>query len=209
MDYDCYMELALEVAKTGMKYSEQPYGAVLIADGVIVSKAYNKVRSSRNGLNHAEIVALNEYKNLNIKNVNELLLVTTCEPCEKCFNAAIKLGVNKFAFGSNIEEAIKYNTGDKFLKIKQLEDKYKISVFENIKKEQCDELLKEFYDPEYLSKNIVTYSSGNEEDKYWMKRALEIGKKGMLEKHELPIGVILVAGDEVLSETCTLTYTLN
>ena len=42
-----------------------------------------------------------------------------------------------------------------------------------------------------------------------MKRVLEVGRKGMIEKHELPIGVIVVAGDEVLSETSTLTYTLN
>ena len=34
-------------------------------------------------------------------------------------------------------------------------------------------------------------------------------KKRNVEKHELPIGVIVVAGDEVLSETSTLTYTLN
>lgn len=209
MDYEYYMELAIENAKTGIKNCEQPYGAVLIADGNIVCEAYNKVRSTKNISNHAEIIALSVYKKLDLKDVKELVLVTTCEPCESCFNKAIEAGVNKFVFGSDIEEAIKYNTGDKLLKIKQFEDKYNISVIENIKKEECDELLKEFYDKDYLSKNIVTYSSGTEEEKYWMKRALEIAKKGMLEKHELPIGVVVVAGDEVLSETCTLTYTLN
>ena len=209
MDYEYYMELAIDVAKTGIKNCEQPYGAVLVADGKIIYKAFNKVRSTRNSTNHAEIVVLNQYKNSNMKDVKELILVTTCEPCEHCFNMAIEAGVNRFVFGSNIEEAIKYNTGDKLLKIKQFEKKYNISVIENIKKEECDELFKEFYDTDYLSKNIVTYSSGTEEERYWMKRALDIGRKGMIEKNELPIGVILVAGDEVLSETCTLTYTLN
>lgn len=209
MDYEYYMDLALELAKTGVKNCEEPYGAVLIADENIVARAYNKVRSSRNPLNHAEIIVLYEYKKLNMKDVKNLTLVTTCEPCENCFNTAIKVGVNKFVFGSNIEEAIKYNTGDKLIKIKQFENKYNISVIENVKKTECDELLKEFYDNEYLSKNIVSYSEGTEEEQYWMKRALEVGRKGMIEKHELPIGVIVVAGDEVLSETSTLTYTLN
>ena len=209
MDYEYYMELAIDAAKTGMKNCEQPYGAVLVADGIIICEAFNMVRSTRNSLNHAEIVALNKYKKCSIKDAKELVLVTTCEPCEHCFNMAIEAGVNKFIFGSNIEEAIKYNTGDKLLKIKEFEEKYNICVIENIKKEECDELFKEFYDTDYLSKNIVTYSEGTEEEKYWMKRALDIGKQGMIEKHELPIGVILVAGDEVLSETCTLTYTLN
>ncbi len=209
MDYEYYMDLALELAKTGVKACEQPYGALLIANGNIVAKAYNKVRSSKNSLNHAEIMVLDEYKRLNMNDVKELTLVTTCEPCENCFNTAINIGVNKFVFGSSIEEAIKYNTGDKLLKIKQLENKYNISVIENVRKTECDELLKEFYDKEYLAKNIVTYSEGTEEEQYWMKRALEVGRKGMLEKHELPIGVIVVAEDEVLSETSTLTYTLN
>ena len=125
MDYEYYMDLALELAKTGVKACEQPYGAVLIANGNIVAKAYNKVRSSKNSLNHADIIVLDEYKRLNMNDVKDLTLVTTCEPCENCFNTAINIGVNKFVFGSSIEESIKYNTGDKLLKIKQFEEDIK------------------------------------------------------------------------------------
>ncbi len=57
--------------------------------------------------------------------------------------------------------------------------------------------------------NVVTYSTGNDEEIFWMKRALQVGKKGMIENDELPIGVVLVAGNRLLTETCTLTYTLN
>lgn len=209
MNYESYMQLAIDTANNGINNGEQPYGAVLVADGKIVAIAHNEVLSTNNILNHAEIVALNKYINTCHEKPKELVLITTCESCTQCFGTALKMGVNKFVFGSKLKTAIKYGSNDLNLTTNDLASFFKtifdFEIIDGVLESECDKLFSRFY----FRQNIVTYSNGTEEEKYWMQKALDIGYKGMLEKDELPIGVVLVSGDEVLSESCTMTYTMN
>ena len=199
------MQLAIKEAKKGIEAGEQPYGAVLVADGEIVSIAHNEVLSTNNNLNHAEIVAIHKYLNNKKSKPKDLTLITTCEPCIKCFGTAIQLGVNRFVYGTDIKTAIKYGSNDINLGINDFKSIYKFEIISGVLKKECDMLLDMFY----FKNNVVTSSSGSNEEIFWMKRALEVGKRGMLENDELPIGVVLVAGNKLLSESFTQTYTLN
>jgi len=205
MMYEQYMKIAIEEAKKGIACGEQPYGAVLVADGKVVAVAHNEVLSSKNNINHAEIVAITKYLNTMTTKPKDLMLITTCEPCVNCFGTAIKLGVNRFVYGSDLETAISYGSNDIHLGIDDFKTIYNFETISGVLKNECDMLLDTFY----FKNNVVTYSKGTDEEIFWMKRALQVGKKGMLENDELPIGVVLVAGDRLLTETCTLTYTLN
>lgn len=205
MNYQKYMRIALEEAKKGIRCGEQPYGAVLVADGNIVAVAHNEVMSSNNSLNHAEIVAIDNYLKNMISRPKDLTLITTCEPCVNCLGTAIKLGVNRFVYGSSIKTAIRYGSKDMPIGLEDFKTIYNFEIVGNVLKDECDMMLENYY----FKNNIVTYSKGTKEEIYWMKKALEIGRKGMLEKEELPIGVILVAGRDILSSSSTMTYTLN
>ena len=205
MMYEHYMKIAIDEAKKGIACGEQPYGAVLVADGKVVAAAHNEVLSSKNNINHAEIVAITKYLNTVTTKPKDLTLITTCEPCVNCFGTAIKLGVNRFVYGSKLETAISYGSNDIHLGINDFREIYNFEIISGILENECDMLLDTFY----FKNNVVIYSKGTNEEIFWMKRALQVGKKGMLENDELPIGVVLVAGDRLLTETCTLTYTLN
>lgn len=205
MMYEQYMKIAIDEAKKGIACGEQPYGAVLVADGKVVAVAHNEVLSSKNNINHAEIVAITKYLNTMTTKPKDLTLITTCEPCVNCFGTAIKLGVNRFVYGSDLETAISYGSNDIHLGIDDFKTIYNFETISGVLKNECDMLLDAFY----FKNNVVTYSKGTDEEIFWMKRALQVGKKGMLENDELPIGVVLVAGNKLLTETCTLTYTLN
>jgi tRNA(adenine34) deaminase len=212
--YQSYMELALAEARKGIAMGESPYGAVLIVDGKVFSTSHNTVIESNDNLSHAEVIVLREYllearaKNLLPK---EITLVTTCEPCIKCFTMALSVGVNRFVYGSEIETAIAHNSGDILFKIGKAAKKFQIKVEGKLLEKECDALYDEFqkFTMEKWAEEILTFSSGSEEEIRWMNKALEVGERGMREKHELPIGVILVAGDTLLSESSTMTYTLN
>lgn len=206
--YQKYMKLALKEAEDGISKGEQPYGAVILSGDKVISKAHSKVHSSKDQSNHAEIVAFDNCPKDKLKNSSGLTLVSTCEPCTKCFGLAVSKGVKTFVFGSKIETAIKYGSGDVPIKIKEFKDLYGLTIVDGVMEEENNSLLSEFHNKQ-IAKKIVTFSEGNEKEKYWMEKALEVGKKGMLEKHELPIGVILVAGDEIIAESSTMTYTKN
>lgn len=205
MNYQRFMEIALEEAKKGILRGEQPYGAVLVADGEIVATSHNEVMSSHDHLNHSEVVAIKKYLSSRTAIPKDLTLVTTCEPCVNCFGTAWKAGVNRFVYGTSLEDAILYGSNDIHMGLNDFQSIYQFEVISGVLKEECDQLIRNFYH----QNNIVTYSSGTPEEIYWMKQALEIGKQGMIEKDELPFGSILVAGNEVLDTSPTMTYTLN
>lgn len=68
-----------------------PVGAIVVKDGKILSRAYNKVEKDRDATMHAEILAIKKASK-KIKNwrLNNCEMYVTLEPCAMC-TAAIEL----------------------------------------------------------------------------------------------------------------------
>ena len=86
-----YYEEIIKLAKKAYKKSEVPVGAIVVKDGKILSKAYNKVEKDRDATMHAEILAIKKASK-KIKNwrLNNCEMYVTLEPCMMC-TAAIEL----------------------------------------------------------------------------------------------------------------------
>ncbi|HYW31746.1 MAG TPA: HAD-IA family hydrolase, partial [Gemmatimonas sp.] len=94
-----YMRLAIEVARDGMRNGEAPIGCVLVdGDGDIVARAYNEMKSTGNKTAHAEIVAFARAAGKTPLDANDLLLVSTLEPCVMCTGAAMVGAVDTILF---------------------------------------------------------------------------------------------------------------
>ena len=83
-----YYEEIIKLAKKAYKKGEVPVGAIVVKDGKILSKAYNKVEKDRDATMHAEILAIKKASK-KIKNwrLNNCKMYVTLEPC----TAAIEL----------------------------------------------------------------------------------------------------------------------
>ncbi|HET8859068.1 nucleoside deaminase [Marivirga sp.] len=57
---------------------------------------------------HAEINALQKIKQLDYDRPDELMLITTCEPCPMCMSAIIWAAVGEVIYGCDIPTAAKY-----------------------------------------------------------------------------------------------------
>ena len=55
-----FMKEALKQAKKAASIGETPIGAVIVHDGEIVARGYNKRETKKNALLHAEIIAINK-----------------------------------------------------------------------------------------------------------------------------------------------------
>ena len=86
-----YYEEIIKLAKKAYKKREVPVGAIVVKDGKILSKAYNKVEKDRDATMHAEILAIKKASK-KIKNwrLNNCEMYVTLEPCMMC-TAAIEL----------------------------------------------------------------------------------------------------------------------
>ena len=58
MDDFFYMKKALCQAKRAEKLGEVPVGAVIVKDGKIIARAFNRRETGRDGTAHAELMAI-------------------------------------------------------------------------------------------------------------------------------------------------------
>lgn len=67
------------------KHQEVPIGCIIVRNGKIVSKAYNKKESKNNPLLHAEVVAITKAcKKLKDWRLDDCEMYVTLEPCNMC-----------------------------------------------------------------------------------------------------------------------------
>lgn len=96
------MKEALKQANLALKREEVPIGAVIVKDGKIVSKGFNKREKSKNALMHAEIVAINKAcKKLNDWRLDGCEIYVTLEPCPMCAGAIANARISKVIYGAS------------------------------------------------------------------------------------------------------------
>ena len=90
-----YDELNRLVDKA-VKKNEVPVAALIVKDGKIIAKAYNKVNKTNNILDHAEIICIRKAsRRLNNWRLNECELYVTLEPCSMCSEIIKKSRIGK------------------------------------------------------------------------------------------------------------------
>jgi tRNA(adenine34) deaminase len=101
-----YMELALEEARKAFRKGEVPVGAVVVRDGVILSRAHNLRETSKDSSAHAEILALRAaaWASDSWRLLNATLYVTK-EPCIMCSGALVNSRISRLVYGCKDEKA--------------------------------------------------------------------------------------------------------
>lgn len=96
------MRLALEQAQLAREAGEVPVGAVVVMDGKIVGRGYNKPISSNDPSSHAEIEALRDAaKSVGNYRLPGASLFVTIEPCLMCAGAIMHARIERVVFGAN------------------------------------------------------------------------------------------------------------
>jgi len=96
------MELALEEARLAANAGEVPVGAVLVRDGVILSRARNRTIRDCDPTAHAEIVVLREAAHqIGNYRLGGTTLYVTIEPCSMCAGAMIQARIARLVYGAD------------------------------------------------------------------------------------------------------------
>jgi len=96
-----FMNKALDEAYEAYKLDEVPIGAVIVKDGQIVGKGYNRKEISLDTTNHAEIIAIKEAsKNLKNWRLTDCTMYVTVEPCPMCAGAIVNSRIKKLVIGT-------------------------------------------------------------------------------------------------------------
>ena len=80
-----YMKEALKQAKKAYALEETPIGCVIVHEGKIIARGYNRRNTDKSPLAHAEISAIKKAsKKLGDWRLEECTLYVTLEPCHVC-----------------------------------------------------------------------------------------------------------------------------
>lgn len=139
-----FMENALSLAKTALKQGDVPVGAVVVYEGKIIAKGYNKRELRQNSLYHAEIEAIDEAcKVLSSWRLNDCTLYVTLEPCVMCTGAIINARIGRVVFGAYDEKA---GCMGSLLNLTEYPFNHRPQVVGGYMENQCKELLTTFFE---------------------------------------------------------------
>jgi tRNA(adenine34) deaminase len=96
-----FMRAALKEAHKALMSSDVPVGAVIIKDGKIIARSYNKVEKRADSISHAEINTIQSaMMKLDYKHLLDSTLYVTLEPCIMCAGAIVLARVKRLVFGA-------------------------------------------------------------------------------------------------------------
>lgn len=144
MEKEYYMREALKEAKKAFDKEEVPVGAVIVKDGKIIARAHNLKEYNKKATSHAEILAIEKAsKKLDAWRLENCEMYITLEPCSMCAGALIQSRIKKIYIGTDDPK-----TGACGSALNLLEDykfNHKIEIEKYILKEECEQILKEFF----------------------------------------------------------------
>jgi tRNA(adenine34) deaminase len=103
---ELWMEEALRLAIKAQTAGEVPVGAVVVRDGSILGRGWNRVIGTNDPTAHAEIVAIREAaSSLGSYRLTSCELYVTLEPCAMCAGAIIHSRISKLVIGAEDPKA--------------------------------------------------------------------------------------------------------
>lgn len=137
------MREAILLAQKARKKDEVPVGAVIVKDGKIISRAYNKREKSKDATSHAEILAIRKAcRKLKDFRLIDCDIYVTLEPCLMCLGAIENARLNNLYFGAynNKNDAIKT---EELVKVAGLNHNLKVQG--GILQEECSNLVSSYF----------------------------------------------------------------
>jgi tRNA(adenine34) deaminase len=103
---ELWMEEALLCAQRALEAGEVPVGAVVVYDGRVVGRGWNRNLTDCDPTAHAEIIALREAgRNVGNHRLGSCELFATIEPCAMCAGALVHARLRRLVYGAEDPKA--------------------------------------------------------------------------------------------------------
>ena len=138
------MREAIRQAKKAWKLHEVPIGCVIVKDGKILARGYNRRNTDKNTLAHAELLAIRRASRaVGDWRLEECTMYITLEPCQMCAGAIVQARIPRVVIGSRNPKA---GCAGSILNLLQVPAfNHQVELTEHILEEECSALLKNFF----------------------------------------------------------------
>lgn len=139
-----FMKEAILQAKKALVLNEVPIGCVIVCEGKIIARGYNRRNTDKNTLSHAELNAIRRAsKKLGDWRLEGCTMYVTLEPCQMCAGALVQSRIDEVVIGSMNPKA---GCAGSVLNLLEMEGfNHKVKVTRGILEEDCSRLLSGFF----------------------------------------------------------------
>jgi tRNA(adenine34) deaminase len=139
-----YMKQAISLAQQAEKIDEVPIGAVVVKEGQVIGRGYNRREIDKSPLGHAEIMAITEAsKYLNAWRLEGCQLYVTLEPCPMCAGVIVQSRIERLIYGA--EDPKSGYAGSLHNTLQDGRLNHQTEIISGVYKEECQLLLKDFF----------------------------------------------------------------
>lgn len=139
-----YMKAAIKEARKAEKLGEVPIGCVIVYNDKIIGRGYNRRKTDKNTLSHAELTAIKKAsKYIGDWRLEGCTLYVTLEPCQMCAGAIVQGRVDKVVIGCM---SPKSGCAGSIINILQMSEfNHQVEIEKGILEDECSNMLSEFF----------------------------------------------------------------
>ena len=139
-----YMKAALAQARKAEAIDEVPIGCVIVYDGKIIARGYNRRNTDCSAAAHAEISAIRKAcKKLGDWRLEGCTIYITLEPCQMCAGAIVQARIDRAVIGAMNPKA---GCAGSILNILQHPSfNHQVEVERGVLGETCSEMLSSYF----------------------------------------------------------------
>ena len=139
-----YMRAALKQAVKAYELNETPIGCVIVHDGKIIGRGYNRRNTDKNPLAHAEIAAIKKAsRRMGDWRLEDCTMYVTLEPCQMCAGAIVQSRLTRVVVGCMNPKA---GCAGSILNLLDVQEfNHQVQLTTGVLEEECSSIMKEFF----------------------------------------------------------------
>ena len=139
-----FMKEAIKQAKKAEAIDEVPIGCVIVHEGKIIARGYNKRNTMKTTLAHAELLAIRKAcKKLGDWRVENCTMYITLEPCQMCAGAIVQARIPRVVIGVMNKKAGCAGSILNMLEMKEFN--HQVQVTRGVLEEECSRMMRDFF----------------------------------------------------------------
>ena len=139
-----FMREAMRQAGKARALKEVPIGCVIVRDGKIIARGYNRRNTDKNTLAHAELTAIRKAsRRTGDWRLEDCTMYVTLEPCQMCAGAIVQCRLGKVVIGAMNPKA---GCAGSVLNLLQVQEfNHQVEIEKGILEEECSTMLSTFF----------------------------------------------------------------